>query len=167
MTGFRLTPMTADDEAAFRREMGRPPRGVLGVAYRCAHQHPAVLQTAPRLPDGTPFPTLYYLCCGTLNAAISRMESAGLMAEMTARLAEHLQLQQAYRQAHDAYLAQRNALADLGITVTAGGMPDRVKCLHALAAHSLAVGRGVNPIGDEAVDRLAEFSDQTPCARLD
>ena len=35
--------------------------------------------------------------------------------------------------------------------VSAGGMPDRVKCLHALVGHALAAGPGVNPLGDEAV----------------
>ncbi len=34
-------------------------------------------------------------------------------------------------------------------------MPDRVKCLHVLIAHSLAKGPGVNPFGDEAVALLA------------
>jgi hypothetical protein len=72
-----------------------------------------------------------------------------------------------YRAAHDDYLRLRNQLDDLGIEVTAGGMPDRVKCLHALVAHSLAVGRGVNPIGDRAVDALADyFRGRAPCARL-
>ena len=73
-----------------------------------------------------------------------------------------------YRDAHEQYLRMRNQLDDLGIAVTAGGMPDRVKCLHALVAHSLAVGRGVNPIGDRAVDSLGEyFRGRPPCARLD
>lgn len=34
-------------------------------------------------------------------------------------------------------------------------MPDRVKCLHVLMAHSLAKGRGVNPFGDETLAILA------------
>jgi uncharacterized protein len=41
--------------------------------------------------------------------------------------------------------------------VSAGGMPDRVKCLHALAAHALAVGPGINPLGDETVTAIGEF----------
>jgi uncharacterized protein len=162
-----LTPVTEDDREAFRRELGRPPRGAVAVAYRCAHQVPAVVLTSPRLPDGTPFPTLYYLCCSTLNAAVSRMESGGVMREMTERLASDAELAAGYRRAHESYLATRNALADLGIDVSAGGMPDRVKCLHVLVAHSLAVGRGVNPLGDEAVDSLGEyFRGEKPCAAL-
>jgi hypothetical protein len=163
-----LTPFTPADADAFQREMGRPARGVLAVAYRCAHGIPAVLQTAPRLPDGTPFPTMFYLCCSTLNAAISRMESGGLMREMTERLAQDPDLAAAYRRAHRAYLAARNAVDDLGIDASAGGMPDRVKCLHALAAHALATGRGVNPLGDWAVDALGAYTrGEPPCARLE
>lgn len=161
-----LTPFTAADAAAFEREMGRPARGVLAVAYRCDHGVPAVVQTAPRLPDGTPFPTLFYLCCSELTAAISRMESAGMMHDMNARLADDGKLADEHRRAHAAYLAVRNAIDDLGIDVSAGGMPDRVKCLHALAAHALAAGRGVNPLGDQAVDALIEYSRTPPCARL-
>jgi len=162
-----LHQVTEADREAFTRELGRPPRGILAIAYRCAHQVPAVVVTAPRLEDGTPFPTMYYLCCKELNAAVSRMESSGLMREMTERLGTDADLAHRYRAAHESYLAARNALGDLGISVTAGGMPDRVKCLHVLVAHSLAVGRGVNPLGDEAVDSLADyFRGEPACSRL-
>ena len=162
-----LQEVTDADREAFQRELGRPPRGILAVAYHCAHQVPAVVLTSPRLEDGTPFPTMYYLCCKELNAAVSRMESMGVMREMTERLGQDPELAEAYRRAHDSYLATRNALGDLGIAVTAGGMPDRVKCLHVLVAHSLAVGRGVNPLGDEAVDRLSDyFRGEPACSHL-
>jgi hypothetical protein len=161
-----LTPFTAADAVAFEREMGRPARGVLAVAYRCAHGVPAVVQTAPRLPDGTPFPTMFYLSCSVLTATASRMESDGMMREMTARLAEDAELRAAYARAHEAYLAVRNRVADLGIAVSAGGMPDRVKCLHVMLAHTLATGRGVNPFGDEVLDRLAAFTRGPVCALL-
>ncbi len=162
-----LTPVTDADRAAFTAELGRPPRGALAVAYRCTHGVPAVVVTAPKLPDGTPFPTLFYLSCATLNAAVSRMEAAGTMREMTDRIAADPALAASYRAAHESYLACRNAITDLGIAVTAGGMPDRVKCLHVLVAHSLACGRGINPLGDEAVDSLPEyFRGERPCAVL-
>ncbi|MEP6560299.1 MAG: DUF501 domain-containing protein [Nakamurella sp.] len=160
--------MSQTDKEVLARELGRPARGVLAVAYRCDHNVPAVVQTSPRLPDGTPFPTMFYLCCSVLNSAVSRMESVGVMREMTAELAGDPDLAAGYRAANDSYLAMRNELADLGISVTAGGMPDRVKCLHVLVAHSLAVGRGVNPLGDRAVDALPDFfRGEPPCARLD
>lgn len=161
-----LTPFTGADAEAFAREMSRPARGVLAVAYRCAHGIPAVLQTAPRLPDGTPFPTMFYLCCSSLTAAVSRMESAGLMRGMTDRLEDDADLADGYRRAHRAYLDVRNAVEDLGIEASAGGMPTRVKCLHALLGHTLAVGRGVNPLGDETLDLLGDFTAGPVCAAL-
>ncbi|ALM15737.1 DUF501 domain-containing protein [Mycobacteroides abscessus] len=144
-----------DDIAAVTAQLGRAPRGMLEVSYRCPNGEPAVVKTAPRLPDGTPFPTLYYLTHPALTAAASRLESGGLMREMTERLAVDEELAAAYRRAHESYLAERDAIEPLGTTVTAGGMPDRVKCLHVLIGHSLAVGPGVNPLGDEAIRELA------------
>jgi hypothetical protein len=137
------------------RQLGREPRGVLEIAYRCPNGEPGVVKTAPRLPDGTPFPTLYYLTHPTLTAAASRLESDGLMRDMSERLSTDSELANAYRRAHLDYLAERDAIESLGTTFTGGGMPDRVKCLHVLIAHSLAKGRGLNPFGDEALAVLA------------
>ena len=143
------------DLESIARQLGRDPRGVLDIAYRCPNGEPAVVKTAPRLPDGTPFPTLFYLTHPALTAAASRLESDGLMREMTARLAQDPDLADAYRRAHESYLAERDAIESLGTTFSGGGMPDRVKCLHVLMAHSLARGRGVNPFGDEALALLS------------
>ncbi len=162
-----LTAVADEDQSVIAAQLGRPARGILAIAYRCAHQIPAVVMTAPRLADGTPFPTLYYQCCQQLNAAVSRMEAAGVMREMTDRLAVDPDLAELYRRAHLSYLATRNALADLGNAVSAGGMPDRVKCLHVLIAHALAVGSGVNPLGDEAVAQLGNhFKPGLQCVPL-
>ena len=114
-----------------------------------------MVKTAPKLSDGTPFPTLYYLTHPALTAAASRLESEGLMRAMTNRLAQDPDLAAAYRRAHESYLAERDAIEPLGTTFSGGGMPDRVKCLHVLMAHALAKGRGVNPFGDEALALLA------------
>ena len=143
------------DLEAIARQLGRTPRGVLEIAYRCPNGEPGVVKTAPKLPDGTPFPTLYYLTHPALTAAASRLESSGLMREMTERLQQDPELAAAYLAAHESYLAERNAIESLGTTFTGGGMPDRVKCLHVLMAHSLAKGPGVNPLGDEALAVLA------------
>jgi len=127
------------------------------------------VETAPRLPDGTPFPTLYYLTCPRAAAAISGLESSGLMRDMTARLGEDDELKAAYTRAHEDYVARRDAAAaDEGQeplprgTQSAGGMPERVKCLHALAAHELAVP-GANPLGHEAVDAAGAWWSRGPC----
>lgn len=137
------------------RQLGREPRGVVEIAYRCPNGDPAVVKTRPRLPDGTPFPTLYYLTHPALTAAASRLESEGVMRAMTTRLAAEPDVAAAYRRAHESYLAERDAMEPLGTDFSGGGMPDRVKCLHVLIAHSLAKGRGVNPLGDEALALLA------------
>ena len=69
----------------------------------------------------------------------------------------------AYRRAHEQYLADRERLESVPeiAGVSAGGMPDRVKCLHALVAHSLAAGEGVNPLGDEAVQCAGRVLDSS------
>ncbi|MGW0182026.1 DUF501 domain-containing protein [Nocardia sp. NPDC003345] len=132
-------------------QLGRAPRGVLAIAYRTPDGLPAVVKTAPKLDDGTPFPTLYYLTDPRLTAEASRLESAGVMKGMTERLGHDPELAAAYRAAHESYLAERDEIESLGTDFSGGGMPDRVKCLHVLIAHSLAKGPGVNPLGDEAV----------------
>ena len=81
-----LTPMSTEDEAVIAAQLGRPPRGVAGVAWRCPCGRPGVVATEPRLPNGTPFPTTYYLTCSRATAATSTLEASGLMAEMSARL---------------------------------------------------------------------------------
>jgi uncharacterized protein len=151
----RRPVVDASDLDAVARQLGREARGVLEIAYRCPNGEPAVVKTAPRLPDGTPFPTLYYLTHPVLTAAASRLESSGLMRRMAERLGQNPELAAAYRRAHESYLAERDAIESLGTTFSAGGMPDRVKCLHVLIAHSLAKGPGVNPFGDEALALLA------------
>jgi uncharacterized protein len=151
------------DLDAVARQLGREPRGVLEIAYRCPNGEPGVVKTAPRLPDGTPFPTLYYLTHPALTAAASRLESSGLMREMTERLGSDPELADAYRRAHESYLAERDAIESLGTTFSGGGMPDRVKCLHVHVAHALAAGPGVNPIGDETLTALGDWWAPGPC----
>ena len=164
--------MTADAEVV-ALQLGRPPRGLRGIAHRCPCGLPDVVETAPRLPDGTPFPTLYYLTCPRATAAVSRLEAAGIMRQMQRRLAEDAELRAAYQAAHRDYLARRTEAArSAGVaplppgTQSAGGMPDRVKCLHALAAHELAVP-GANPLGRAATAQAGPWWAAGPCVRSD
>ncbi|WP_414703447.1 DUF501 domain-containing protein [Propionicimonas sp.] len=152
-------PLSPADVATVAAQLGREPRGVAGVAWRCPCGKPGVVATNPRLPDGTPFPTTYYLTCPRATAGCSTLEAEGLMAELAARLAAEPGLAADYERAHAAYLADR---AELGTVpeiegISAGGMPTRVKCLHVLAAHALAAGPDVNPLGDITLARLGEF----------
>jgi uncharacterized protein len=151
------------DLAAVRDQLGRPPRGVRAIAHRCPCGNPDVVETQPRLEDGTPFPTLYYLTCPRAASAIGTLEADGVMKRMTARLAGDEELAAAYRAAHEDYIARRDAVEVLEGFPSAGGMPDRVKCLHVLAAHSLAAGPGVNPLGDETLALLPEWWAKGPC----
>jgi len=152
------TAVTDRDLEVLAEQLGRVPRGVVGIAARCVCGRPLVVRTAPRLDDGTPFPTTYYLTCPPAVAAVSTLEASGAMKEMTARLADDDELAAAYQRAHEAYLADREALGHVEeiAGISAGGMPTRVKCLHVLSGHALAAGPGVNPIGDEVLSLIAE-----------
>ena len=162
------------DEAAVAAQLGREPRGVAGVAHRCPCGSPDVVTTEPRLPNGNPFPTTWYLTCPRAASRIGTLEGGGTMRRMQERLAEDPELAAAYAAAHERYLAARDELArETGhdvpeiAGVSAGGMPDRVKCLHVLAGQSLAQGRGVNPLGDEVLDLLGPWWASGPCVRVD
>ena len=159
----------AADLAAVERQLGRRPRAVRRVAHRCPCGLPDVVETAPRLPGGAPFPTLYYLTCPRAVAAVSGLETAGMMRQFRQRLAADPGLRRAYLAAHLDYLARRDEAARAtGVeplppgTPSAGGMPDRVKCLHALVAHELAVP-GANPLGREAAAAAGPWWQAGPC----
>ena len=161
-----FAPPSAEDIAEVSRQLGRPARGVIGIAARCVCGNPTVVATSPRLPDGTPFPTLYYLSHPAATASLSTLEASGVMAELSDELDADPALADAYRAAHVAYLADRAGIEDVPEIAgfSAGGMPSRIKCLHALAAHALAAGRGVNPIGDRALDRASWSPERCQCA---
>lgn len=175
------TPSAAADAAPTRhdldtlsRQLNRPVRDVVEIPARCVCGNPLVAATAPRLSNGIPFPTTFYLTHPVLTAAASRLEAAGLMNEMSERLLNDAELAQAYQKAHESYIAARVAMGERAGTgpvpeidgISAGGMPTRVKCLHVLIGHSLAAGPGVNPLGDEALAAVAEWwtADRCYCA---
>lgn len=155
MTRPPYEPPTEADIAAVSEQLGREARGVVGIAARAADGSPAVVATAPRLPDGSPFPTFYYLCHPEAVAAASRLEAVGVMNEYNEMLADSEELREQYARAHTQYIADRDVVGEVPEVagVSAGGMPTRVKCLHALIGHALAAGPGVNPIGDLALSR--------------
>ncbi|OPC81580.1 Ppx/GppA phosphatase [Embleya scabrispora] len=159
--------MDQQDIDAVKAQLGRTPRGLRGVAHRCPCGLPDVVETAPRLEDGSPFPTLYYLTCPRAASAIGTLEANNVMREMNARLAEDEDLAARYAAAHEDYIARRDTIEVLEGFPSAGGMPDRVKCLHVLVGHALAAGRGVNPLGDEALDALPDWWAKGPCVCVD
>jgi hypothetical protein len=152
------TPPSSADITAVSQQLGRPARDVVAVASRCLCGLPDVVSTAPRLADGSPFPTFYYVTCPRLNSAISTLESEGLMARMQQRLVDEPATADTYRKAHQRYLEARARHGEVPeiAGVSAGGMPTRVKCLHVLVGQALAQGPGVNPFGDEALEMLEQ-----------
>ena len=160
-----MTVIDSTDETVVATQLGRPPRAIHGVAHRCPCGNPDVVATEPRLEDGTPFPTTFYLTCPRAASLIGTLEASGLMKEMAARLDSDPDLAAGYRRAHEAYLGFRQAIGEVPeiAGVSAGGMPNRVKCLHVLAGQALAQGRGVNPLGDEVLDLLGDFWAAGPC----
>jgi hypothetical protein len=155
------------DLEAVTAQLGRDARGVRRVAHRCPCGNPDVVETAPRLPDGTPFPTVYYLTCPRAAGAVGTLEAEGMMREMTDRLQADADLRAAYRAAHERYLAVRDVVEVVPeiAGVSAGGMPDRVKCLHVLVAQSLAEGGGVYALGVEALAALPDWWRSGPCVQ--
>ena len=166
-----LTP-TDQDIRVLSAQLGRTVRDVIEIPARCVCGNPLVAATAPRLSNGNPFPTVFYLAHPAITAAASRLEAGGLMYEMTDALAADTELANRYTLAHENYLAERERIRLISGTdevpeienISAGGMPTRVKCLHAVIGHTLAVGCGINPMGDWGLDEIADWWTPQVCA---
>lgn len=166
-----LTP-TDQDIRVLSAQLGRTVRDVIEIPARCVCGNPLVAATAPRLSNGSPFPTVFYLAHPAITAAASRLEAGGLMYEMTDALAADTALANRYTLAHENYLAERERIRLISGTdevpeienISAGGMPTRVKCLHAVIGHTLAVGRGINPMGDWGLDEITDWWTPQVCA---
>lgn len=157
-------------DAVVSAQLRREPRQPWRVAVRCPHDRPAVLATPPRLADGTPFPTLFWLSCPELVARIGGYESAGGTSIWVERLAGDRSLVHRALVADAAYRAARaiegggeDPCAEVGIA----GLRDplKTKCLHAHAAAYLA---GIpDPIGEDAVEHAGGWCEVDQCAALD
>ena len=162
-------PASDDDIRIVSAQLGRPARDVIGIPARCVCGAPTVVATAPRLSDGTPFPTFYYLTHPAATIAMSDLEATQVMAEFTDILNADEDMQKQYLVAHEQFIADRDSVAVVPELdgISAGGMPVRVKCLHALAGHALAAGPGVNPIGDLALERSSWSPEVCQCIDYD
>lgn len=158
-------PMDAREAELAARMIGRPLRGRSAAAVRCAWGLPAVLRVDPQLDDGTPFPTTFWLSCPLASRAVGRLEASGVMRELTARLADDEAFADAYAGAHERYVAARDALGPaVPGDPSAGGMPGRVKCLHALYGHHLATRD--NPVGAWVAERVEPLACPGPCVEV-
>ena len=160
------------DKQVIREQLGRPPRNIHEIGHRCPCGNPDVATTEPRLDNGTPFPTTFYLTCPRAASRIGTLEASGLMKEMSDRIEQDADLAASYQRAHEAYLAARDEIErETGEVpeiagISAGGMPTRVKCLHVLAGQALAQGPGANPLGDEVLEALGDWWASGPCVDL-
>ncbi len=145
---------TADERARVAELLGREPMGDFEIVVVSPAGDPAVLRNEPLLPDGTPMPTLYWLCEPSIRSAIGTLESLGGV-----RDAESVVGLEAVRLAHDAYAAER----DMQIPAEhsgpkpsggVGGTREGVKCLHAHYAYWLAGGD--DPVGEWVHSQLIE-----------
>lgn len=173
--GFLERRATLEEIDAVTRQLGRYPRGMVAVGARCVVcGSPLAVVTRPLIDGAVPFPTTCYLTSPEAVKAVSHLESTGVMARLSERLAETNDeaalARAAYLRAHEMYLCFRSRLAErLGDSqehiadVSAGGMPTRVKCLHALVAQSLVFGPGVNPVGDWVLRNCADEFSQATC----
>lgn len=151
----------ADDDVAARM-IGRPLRGQSAAAVRCGWGLPAVLRVSPRLEDGTPFPTVFWLACPLANKHLGRLEAEGTMVGLNKALADDEGLASAYGAAHERYVAARDRLGPpVPGSPSAGGMPGRIKCLHSLYAHQLATRD--NPVGERVAQLIEPMACPAPC----
>ncbi|WP_421783211.1 DUF501 domain-containing protein [Gardnerella sp. DNF01198P] len=164
------TPASDAERTIVEKQLGRFPRGMVAVGARCVCGRPLAVITRPCLEDGTPFPTTCYLTSPEAVKAVSRVEADGIMREYNELLQSDEDLKKQYERAHKYYLEFRHELAvSLGDSeehisqMSAGGMPVRVKCLHALLAQTLVMGKGVNPIGDMVLERIKDEFDPNVC----
>lgn len=164
------TPASDAERTIVEKQLGRFPRGMVAVGARCVCGRPLAVITRPCLEDGTPFPTTCYLTSPEAVKAVSRVEADGIMREYNELLQSDEDLKKQYERAHKYYLEFRHELAvSLGDSeehisqMSAGGMPVRVKCLHALLAQTLVMGKGVNPIGDMVLERIKDEFDPSVC----
>lgn len=158
-------PLDADDRALAEQMIGRPLRGPSAAAVRCGWGLPAVLRVDPVLQDGTPFPTTFWLACPIASSRIGTLESSGVMSELTDRVRDPEDLAATWQAQGARYVAFRNGQGErVPRDPAAGGLPDRVKCLHTLYGHHLATDD--DAIGAWVAERLEPMPCPAPCAVL-
>ncbi len=160
-----------DDRAIAAAQLGRPLRGAMRVVTRCRLSLPVVLEVAPLLPGGEPFPTLYWLSCPLAHRRVARLEAAGGVRAMDRRLAEDSAFRAELEAATARYAearARRTATALPEVRAFRGGIGGAIggtKCLHAHLAHHLA--DGPNPVGAAIDGDVLPLDCERPCVDVD
>lgn len=160
-----MIPLThsEEDRRLVELQLGRRARGRWSVARRCHLGIPMVIENHPRLEDGSPFPTTFWLTCPVLSKRAGTLESTGWMSELTDELHAGGGLRTRLLEAVGRYTRRRDAHEQISVASQPGGGPDRVKCLHAHLAHELA--DPPNPVGARALARAGWPDCVRPCVR--
>lgn len=152
----------AHERAVISVQLGRPARGRSAIVHRCTYGFPTVIRVDPRLPDGTPFPTVFWQTCPALRSRIGTLEADGAMVGLNQRLESDPDFAAAYEAAHHRYVAFRDEIGEpLPGDPGAGGMPRYIKCLHVHAAQYLATGDNV--VGEWTVEHARPAACPQPC----
>jgi len=150
------------ERAVVSVQIGRPARGRSAVVHRCAWGLPTVIRVDARLPDGTPFPTLFWQTCPALRSQIGRLEADRSMVGINERLEADADFQAAHEAAQDRYRELRDEFGGpLPGNPWAGGNPKYVKCLHVHAGHGLATND--SPVGEWTMEAARPVPCAGPC----
>lgn len=167
-------PADPHEQAVISAQLGRPARGEPAVVHRCRFGLPTVVRVAPRLEDGTPFPTTFWLSCPAMRSRVGTLEADHAMVGLNDRLGDEPEFAAAYAAAHERYVGFRDTLPDpateggpqpLPGAPGAGGMPGHIKCLHVHAGHHLATGDNV--VGAWTVEASTPLPCSGPCVDVD
>lgn len=155
------------DEEIVEVQLGRPVRGDIRVAHRCVLGLPVVVDVPPVLPSGEPFPTTYWLSCPLAHRRIARLEEAGGVRTMDARVASEPEFAERLEAAHARYAAERDRRVPADARHkprggVAGTSARGVKCLHAHYADAI-VGHD-NPVGAWVMENAGAMRCEFPCA---
>jgi hypothetical protein len=168
-----LEQVTQQDYQVITNQLGREPRGVLGIAKRCKYGYPQVIVNRPvitKVEQVTVFPTSLWLTCPYLRKMISKIESTGLIGTLQERIAADEEFAEAVKKDHEAHAEFRRSLipeevlgalaknypneyqviAETGVGGTRSY--DGVKCLHAHFGDYLVLGN--NTIGKMVYEAL-------------
>lgn len=140
-----------------KKQLNREPRGYIGVGSYCQCGAPNVIKSKPFL-NNCIFPTFLYITCKKLNQQIGKLESTGYMKYLNNELYNNALLQTQYQLSYEHYIDKRNEFGIIFNNPGVGGMPNTIKCLHALVAYSLTYGKGINCIGDKCIKKLNKFN---------
>lgn len=150
------------ERAVISAQLGRPARGTPAVVHRCGFGLPTVVRVDPRLEDGTPFPTTFWLACPVMRSRVGTLEADHAMVGLNQRLEEDERFAGEYAASHERYRSFREELGPvLPGNPGVGGMPNHIKCLHVHAAHHLATND--NPVGAWTVEHATPAPCPAPC----